>query len=518
MEDLKRAVLLGTERTNLPEAIDAIEAIGIPIISEDDAATLLNAITVYTQASKVIPLNGSYGGEMPVALADEKAHFLSRLSTVHLNKILTDNNYKKMLPEFAHHVYENGLYIPPELLPVIFDWCLKDKKIADSLSPILGETGKWLARYNKRWQAVIPTESSWTSKDIKKQLAYFRELRKQKPDEARQILEASMGEIEVKKLGKFVELLAINLSPKDESFLEKCLEISTLKPPAILLLKKNREYKYAHRWIARAKEAVKWDGKTIQITPPAEVEEQLVTDISLKTKEIIGNYDALVFSHTPPDFWEKTMHLSPDEILHVFAQTKLHSSLFENVIAAVTEATIHYRNENWAISILSYHQETEKLSKKTLRQLTEILSKNALNNFAVQLIKADSRVKHIKDKALSFFSRKKRKKTEKEQLFEKESFLTNLLVESPQSWGRELTILISDKLISYWNDDRKWQKYNAGIRQIISTAHPKIDPMYYHDDLIPTDTPGYADRFLELFFEQWKFRKEMIQTIEKIGK
>jgi len=359
------------------------------------------------------------------------------------------------------------------------------------------------------------------SNNNKKQILYFEYLRAQSPDKARQLLMDSMGELDLKQLAALIDLLMTNLSPKDEPFLMQCLGIDQLKPKAILLLKKLKDSEYRHRWIKRASNSVKTNGSTIQIIMPDDMDNHFQPDVSGEHKTDLSAYDGLIFSNTPPDFWEEIFQKSTEDIIPVLETIKLESSDYDDALKAVVTATIDYQNEKWATSLLLHYRESAFISKKIFQQLLYILPDESYNRFAIALIKQENTpMKQLKAQALSFFSRigKKKKKQTHTGLFDEDSFLTNVLVLGEQSWNGALTRLVFDELMSYWHNEGKWREYSVGIRKIVTNAYWKVDPMFYHDGIVPTDTWSYTDRFLELFFEQWKFRKEMIQAITSSNK
>jgi hypothetical protein len=114
-----------------------------------------------------------------------------------------------------------------EALPLLLELGSTKPEIRESLLPVLGERGRWLAKQNSAWHWVHSVEgdeeSAWHTGEPPERAAYLHRLRRIDPAKARELLGSTWKAESPEDRAKFLGTFEDGLSGADEDFLEQAL-------------------------------------------------------------------------------------------------------------------------------------------------------------------------------------------------------------------------------------------------------------------------------------------------------
>lgn len=153
-QELVKTALLGTERSQLPpEVRNQLQSLGIDMTNA--APTILLESVAFLvplrKAGKVLP---NFVGNLPEPAAITEENFCNRPSIRFLGLIL-NGPYRKVLPEFMFLAAKANKILPPEHLPSIFQESMRNRKLWETVVPIIGNHGRWLLHQNPAWNRLI---------------------------------------------------------------------------------------------------------------------------------------------------------------------------------------------------------------------------------------------------------------------------------------------------------------------------------------------------------------------------
>ncbi|MEN0045821.1 MAG: hypothetical protein AAF806_02045 [Bacteroidota bacterium] len=152
-QELLKIALIGAERTPLSDEMkEELAALGIPVEEQSETQSLLESIAYYAQLEKINISISDFKGQRPsvVREAPYPVRFISSNSIKHFQTILS--KWQLSLPEFSRYAQENSLFLPPEYLPLAFNYVRENEKSWDSIAPLVEEHGWWLVSKNKYWK------------------------------------------------------------------------------------------------------------------------------------------------------------------------------------------------------------------------------------------------------------------------------------------------------------------------------------------------------------------------------
>ncbi|HRE48135.1 MAG TPA: DUF5691 domain-containing protein [Aggregatilineales bacterium] len=174
----------------------------------------------------------------------------------HLRQMLS-GTFREALSECLKLMDREGMRIPEEFLPAIFEMGNQEKLIQDALSPsLLGERGQWLMHHNpEKWMRFAKPfdHDLWThGKSFQRQMQ-LAALRRTDPHHARELLASVWDKEPAKTRKEFLGTFQTNLSAADEDFLERILDDKDngVQLNAATLLGKLPESAFVGRMIAR---------------------------------------------------------------------------------------------------------------------------------------------------------------------------------------------------------------------------------------------------------------------------
>src|SRR5262249_7482507 len=115
---------------------------------------------------------------------------------------------------------------PEELLPSLFELGRMRGELRETILPVLGARGRWLAAQNPGWEyaAGKSDETVWETGSREQRLAFLAGLRKRGAAQARELLASTWAQESPKDRADFLAALENGLSLDDEAFLESALD------------------------------------------------------------------------------------------------------------------------------------------------------------------------------------------------------------------------------------------------------------------------------------------------------
>lgn len=169
-QELTKTALLGTERRQLPlDTIAQLQQLGIDTTAAAPTL-LLESAALVSQMRKAGIILPNFIGILPESASISEENYCNPISIRHLGLIL-NGPYKKALSEFTFLVTKSNKILPPEHLPALFQESFRNKKLWETIYPILGNRGYWLLQQHPVWKRLLkrldePKVGAFTEADI----------------------------------------------------------------------------------------------------------------------------------------------------------------------------------------------------------------------------------------------------------------------------------------------------------------------------------------------------------------
>ncbi|MCH2046205.1 MAG: DUF5691 domain-containing protein [Saprospiraceae bacterium] len=178
---------------------------------------------IETQVNTIPPKAKSE--QLPECSAKTRTHLIHSIK----------NAYDEILVELISQLEQHQQRIPFELLPDIFTYALAQQKIQVLLHRSVGHRGLWLSQFNPKWNFIqvnnygLQQINIFTHGKRLQRLSYLRQIRTQNPKQALELIQTYWSKESKKNKISFLEILEVNLSDLDLTFLEDCLQHPTLE-------------------------------------------------------------------------------------------------------------------------------------------------------------------------------------------------------------------------------------------------------------------------------------------------
>ena len=193
--------------------------------------------------------------------------------------------HSECLPEWMKLLSASGRRLPFDAIVEVLGRNELQNDPADALRTILGVRGCWLAAKNPKWRKHAGVQESaapasvWETGAIHERMAALESLRGTDPGRARTgrlDLQGGFGgpSREVRRR------LRRGLSMEDERFLEAALDDRSkeVRRQAAELLRSLPESRLCLRMLERARAALRWEGGTLVVEPPASCDKATIRD------------------------------------------------------------------------------------------------------------------------------------------------------------------------------------------------------------------------------------------------
>ncbi len=332
--ELLAAALVGTARR--PWASATVHIGERTLITSGAAPTLLEAAATaltYRRAG-VMPVSG----HPPVGAAPpESDPPLPAAAGERLSRLLTGTapggaqQAQELLAQWLVAAAEHGGHVPPESLPALLDAGRRNGTIRPALGKVAGHRGTWLAGMRSDWRwlrdeapasGVADDPQVWETGTAGERLAYLSRLRGTNPAAALALLRSTWRTEAPEDRARFVAALDTGLSVADDAFLDEALDDRRreVREAALALLQRLPGSTLGRRMAARAREAVRWEGRLV-VTPPEELTPELRRDgVNAQPARGTGVQAWLleeVIAGTPLPTWTTTFDRRPAAVVEL---------------------------------------------------------------------------------------------------------------------------------------------------------------------------------------------------------
>ncbi len=376
METLLQTALVGTAR-----AAGAVGT-GLPVDElvghqEDERRLLLaaGAGALYLQAGR----RPETGVQTPEPAPEDTRPPCPRLAAAIVGAMFM-GEYREILPEACALIDAAGQRLPPDLLHAAL---AMGAAWRPALRPVLGERGRWLARFNPAWKwalaevteasgpKTLPPEAEqiWEEGGAEERREILKRAREVDPDLGRRWLAPAFNKEKVDDRVALLAALETGLGPEDEPFLEKTLDDRSpqVRAAAGLLLARLPGSASTARMLARADALLSLEAKKrhakLRVDPPQEIDASWERDgIPVSAPKGAGKR-ALWLTRTlmrvPPSHWVERFGLAPAGLIAAARDNDWLGPLAEGW----ARAALLFRDGTWAAALWDLGREKEAPSE-----------------------------------------------------------------------------------------------------------------------------------------------------------
>ena len=284
----------------------------------------------------------------PVASPDTQRE--PPLPAVRLLRELLAHDDHVLLREACERVARGGKRLPATLLPTVLD--LRDADLRTALRPVLGERGRWLARFRESWSWALAStppsaaafgtenERAWQEGSFEARLAALGAARLADPDRGRGWVEAVWAQEKSEQRVEFLRALSGTLVSGDEPFLEQALDDRSqgVRAAAAELLAKLPGSSFVKRVTERAAAVLSfrppagglWSrvkskvgagsaSGTVDATPPETLDPSWERDgVPRKPPKGLGeraHWVTSLLASVPPAYWQERFAAAPEQLV-----------------------------------------------------------------------------------------------------------------------------------------------------------------------------------------------------------
>jgi hypothetical protein len=364
--------MLGTERRamSLPHGNDTLGELLAGLEGLDNEKKLLSAagaIAVYKRAG-TLPAHAT-GADIDPCEPDPTPTYGERAA--HYPRTMLQGEYRELLGEWLRALAKMGKRLGEWELADALELGRTDSSYRELIEPVLGKRGLWLAAQRPDWRAIyLPSsaeddDAAWETGDRNTRLGVLAKLRETRPEQARELIEATWAREPADTRAAFVGALGKNLSMDDEPFLESSLDDKSkqVREAAAGLLAKLPGSRLVARMLERVRPLVVFveqrnllRAKTSQIsvTLPQQLDKSAVRDgVGSNTQAGRGQkagWLADMLKCVPPSVWCDMWSKTPREIITAAHASEWKDALFGGWITA-TEV---FKDEEWAEALLAH--------------------------------------------------------------------------------------------------------------------------------------------------------------------
>lgn len=390
MDPIVHAALVGTANAQGPHLTGTpVDALVEPAAADETRFLLAaGAASVYIQAGR----KPGQAAELPGPAPEDPRPACGPAVAAVLRELLS-GEHRVLLPEACSRMAAAGLRLPFELLPAALS---VPAPFRSAIRQILGERGRWLARFNDSWtwartqgleaapdapeDALPPpppdAERIWEEGNLEDRMSVLRRVRAVDPALARSWLAPVLSKEKAEPRARLLSTLETGLGPDDEELLEKSLDdrSSQVRSTAGLLLarlpgsacaRRLRERADAMLSVEEAKPAAGFFGRVaalvsgggaelrLTVEPPMEIDRSWERDgLPSNPPQGVGKrafWLVHALSRVPPAHWVERFGHGPAELLAAAARSSEWG-----VVEGWTQATVRFGAADWAAPLWDF--------------------------------------------------------------------------------------------------------------------------------------------------------------------
>ena len=521
MEQLVATALVGTAQrpnanTSTGTPLDTVTA-ALPA-EEIERAVLLQAgaWAVYTQAGYMAERECPAVEPAP----DETLGACSQSAALLLGSLLTGTQ-SQLVPEALERLRRAGLRLPYEVLPVAL--AVRDEEQRAALLPVLGERGRWLARFNSAWSWVnelqqmaggelaANAEDVWQEGTSAQRVALLQRLRASEPARGREWLDDVWKQEKADARAQLLDTFAVGLCADDEAFLGQALSdrSATVRALAARLLARIPASEFAARMRERAGSMLKQNPRNqrIDAEPPETLPKDWQDDgIVAKPPSGVGERAHLltqVLALVAPSHWEERFGMSPEQILAAAAKSEWEGQM----VYGWSQAASLHGASTWALPL--WQQWAQEVTR---RKDIPGANEYEMRTLLARLIPSDSLVDMI-------IRLKKGTRLLGERML-REGVWSELILALPTPWNRDFGAFYLNGLREYarkltpktYNQEPWLFTFNTALQSLPVECLPgAIEPWTIPEG--STWQVNQARQQIESFVEMLRMRQRLVEEI-----
>jgi hypothetical protein len=323
-----------------------------------------------------------------------------------LSRILKDNDVR-LAEEWCSLAAAAGRLAPPSLLPDLFDACARSVPLREPARGCAGARGRWLAPQRPEWAALhAPAaledySTEWPTATGPQRREWLTTVRRREPALALGLLRSTWATDSADERKRFIELLAINLSPGDEEFLESAMQDRSklVRQAAAGLLSTMPGSAYVRRMAERGAGLLRAAGgkgllkkPRVAVFPPEAWDAALEKE-GLDEKPPAGTgkrawWLRQILGVIPPAHWSQKLALAPEQLIAGLED----SDYRDDVIDAWLAAAPRFGDSDWCAALAATFTAKKKGGDDHLPRLWEPLPPVQREEVLLQIIrKIDAR-------------------------------------------------------------------------------------------------------------------------------
>lgn len=359
---LTATALLGTERQAVPSATGtALAPVEEEGLSKEEALLNMTAATsLYRRSGLVLPLSshppveGAAPDEWKELSSDQHRCFEA---IMHYN-----SNRRNLMQELFDLMVKSRVRPYRGWVFRVVEEAYKNTALRDQGLMIMGERGRWLARFVEFGQWVTPTvlgENAWEEGRLEERLAYLGQVRSTEPARARELVQSVWVNESHEVRARMLQSFADHLSLEDEPFLESCLDDKRkeVRGAAQELLNQMPQSRLVQRMIERVKPLLEFTPAgmlglkkaKLEVRLPEKFEKDWARD-GIEQKSVpygMGEkawWVQQMVERVPPSLWGEPKQLIP-------SLDKEWRDVMRN---AWQNATLRFKDAHWAMVLIGY--------------------------------------------------------------------------------------------------------------------------------------------------------------------
>lgn len=284
---------------------------------------------------------------------------------------ILEGQHGDVLPEWLRRARSAGLRVTEDTLPALLEAGHNHNDLADAITAVAGERGRWLASQNPEWEYAAvraagdpgQAQALWQTGSGTSRRTLLRRLRQTDPRAARELLESTLAEEGAEVRAELIGMLRTGLGADDEPFLESVLDDRSreVRQAAAELLATLPDSRLVRRMVERVRSLLALrhgrlpEEAQVLVTLPERCDPAMIrdaVDVKRRRPESTGQragWLLQIVSAVPPPFWSREWKMSPSDIL----QAAGRNDEWRNVLVHCwAQAAGNHGDREWASAIL----------------------------------------------------------------------------------------------------------------------------------------------------------------------
>ncbi|OQP65951.1 hypothetical protein A3860_15285 [Niastella vici] len=359
-DQIINTALLGTDKrplaaSDLPTELGEAAAVIQHHTTDKEEQFLQTAALVFNYRQCGVQPLKKEGVTIDKAAAEEKQY--CSVLAMHTLKDILDSESNSLLQFWLQQCNEKSRIVTPDLVPLLLDIGVQQKKLQNAVVACCGKRGEWLSRFNNEWNfsTASTNEELWQTGSPEQRKMVLEQLRKDDAAAARGWVQQTWQQEDVNMKIELLLLLAINIGSADIEFLESLAKEKSKKVKDIAwwLLKQIPEAPLVQQYQQVLQRSVTVGKKGLQVQLPADIDEAIFkTGIEkLSNNKEYTDEEFIVMQlmqAAPPSFWETQLQSTPDVIIKAWQKDVTGKKL----LPALVQAVVAFKDQRWATAFM----------------------------------------------------------------------------------------------------------------------------------------------------------------------